>query len=361
MKRIQAVLVGTALAVVLTACDRQQAMTEQEQSTLNVLTTNLKTQCVGRYLIDVPADSAIFGTSEVNGVTIESQAMSLGDYRKAMEVRSAQLKNTESRFGHRFLYVDSDIEGIPESRYFMSLGNVNANSDTDRLIEAYRWERGYRIKMQVQASDARRSVTFKDDPDVRNDPAMTNAPEQSQRVIALLSSARGRPDDEIPTERGTCFQGGFLTGQQWDSEKLHANFVLLAHHDVSFNLETNTDVHGTTTLLQRSKDITATIDKDPQGYAIRKGDVALQGMNAEEWLLGGGTALSIPGFYFTLEANSLGKRDSKPVVMLDFRVGAPSLLTGDFPTIERASLDKDEAIDLWDAVSRTLRPRPRGF
>ncbi|WP_162244409.1 T6SS immunity protein Tli4 family protein [Burkholderia sp. Leaf177] len=31
------------------------------------------------------------------------------------------------------------------------------------------------------------------------------------------------------------------------------------------------------------------------------------------------------------------------------------------PTIKKASLAENEAIALWDAVSRTLRPRPNGF
>ncbi|CAN7295255.1 T6SS immunity protein Tli4 family protein [Trinickia sp. LjRoot230] len=334
-------------------------MTEQEQSTLNVLTTNLKTQCVGRYLVDVPADSAIFGTSEVNGVTIESQAMSLGEYRKAMDAHSVRLKNTESRFGYRFLYVDSEIEGIPESRYFLSLGNPEALTDSERLIEGYRWDRGYRIKMQITASDARNSTYFKDDEDARNSEAMNNVAKKAQRVIALLSSARARPDDEIPTEPGMCFQGGFLAGKPWEHEQAFGQFVMPSHSDTSVGLRTYSNVKEKTSLLERAEEVDKEI-KGAQGRTIRKGPVSLAGTHAEEWLMSGITVLRVKGFHFYLEGNSKIGSPETPLIALNMEVGAPNRVFKE-ATLERVTLTELEAVGLWNAVSRTLRPRPGGF
>ena len=328
---------------------------------MNALTSHLTTRCVGRYLIDVPAEVASFGTTQVSGVDIEAKAMSLDDYHKAMKARSDELRATKSFFGYRFLYADTVIEGIPESRYFLSLGNANAMTDAERLVEMYRWDRGYQIKMRIAASNAKDSVYFKNKPRVKDDPDMTNVSAKAQLVVSLLSRARGRTDDEIPNEPGACFQGGFLVGPQWDSEKIEAYFVLPAHRDVSFSLETNTDVHDDTTLLQRGKEINAALTHDPNGKAIRNGHVALTGMIAEEWLMQKTTVFKIPGFLFSMEANSLPNNDQKPVVMLDMRVGAPSALTDDSATIDKASLIEGEAVGLWDAVSRTLRPRPNAF
>jgi Tle cognate immunity protein 4 C-terminal domain/Tle cognate immunity protein 4 N-terminal domain len=365
MKPFSLLLIAIGVSWLLGACQRQPPLTPQEQTTVNALTSHLKTRCVGRYLIDMPAEMAVYGTIQVSGVDIEAKAMSLEDYHKAMKARSDQLKLTKSSFGYQFLYADTVIEGVPDSRYFVSLGdsdaNSDTNSDTDRLIEAYRWDRGHLIKMQILASYARDSIAFKDDPSVRNDPAMNNLSAKSQVVTSLLSRARGRGDDEIPNEPGVCFQGGFLSGPQWDSEKIETYFVLPAHQDVSFDLETNTDVHDDTTLLQRSKEINAALAHDPNGKAIRKGQVALTGMAAEEWLMQKTTAFKIPGFLFSMEANTPANNDQRPVVTLDMRVGAPSALTDDSATIDKASLTEGDAVGLWDAVSRTLRERPKAF
>lgn len=190
---------------------------------------------------------------------------------------------------------------------------------------------------------------------------MNNLPAKAQLVVSLLSRAHGRADDDIPTDPGVCFQGGFLAGPQWGSEDVDTDFVLSDRHDVSFDLKTDTDVHDETTLLQRGKDINAALAHDPHGKTVRKGDVSLQGMHAEEWLIKGTTDLRVPGFMFSMEANSLPNKENKPVVMLDMGVGAPSPLTGNLRTIDKASLDENESIGLWDAVSRTLRPRPNAF
>lgn len=84
-------------------------------------------------------------------------------------------------------------------------------------------------------------------------------------------------------------------------------------------------------------------------------------MNAEEWLLQGTTFFKVQGIVFSMEANSLDNKERKPVVTLDLETGAPSALTDDSATIDKASLTEDEALGLWDIVSRTLRPRPNAF
>jgi hypothetical protein len=352
---------AACLVLSLGACHRPASLTAQEQTTVKALTDNLKTRCVGRYLIDMPDDAPIFGSTRINGVTIESKAMSQADYQEAMAERSEELKSAKSYFGYRFLYADSTIEGIPGSRYFISLGDIYKDPDTKRIIEAYKWDRGYQIKMSIEASDAINSVSFKDDPAVRNDPDMTDTPEKTQRVVSLLDRARGRTDDEIPSEPGACFPGGFLSGPQRDSEDVETHFVLPNRHDVSFDLKTNTDVHDPKTLLQRGDDINAALKQDPNGKSIRKGVVALQNMTAEEWLAKGTTSFKVLGMFFSMEANTLPSNDRKPVVRLDMYTGERSRLNDGSIPIEKASLDEAEALGLWDAVSRTLRPRPNGF
>jgi hypothetical protein len=275
-----------------------------------------------------------------------------------MNARSKELQSTQSHFGYRFLYDDTIIKDIPESRYFVSLGNPYSDSDTDRLIEAYTWNNGYQIKMQIMASDARNSITFKDDPTVRNDPAMTDAPAKSRTLVSLMSRARGRPDDEIPGEPGVCFQGGFLRGSSWERENVSAEFSLRDHQDVSIELDTNSYIQESDTLLERGNEIQRDL-KSFDGQSIRRGVVDTPHFHAEEWLVSL-TDSGIRGYRFALEANSKIGSPKTPLVSLTMDVGLPKPPL-DAKQPEKASLTEAEAIGAWDAISRSLRPRPNAF
>ena len=359
MKPFSLLLIAIGVSWLLGACQRQPPLTPQEQTTVNALTSHLKTRCVGRYLIDMPAEAAIFGTIDVQGVSIEAKAMSMEDYRKAMQARGDELRATRAWNGYRFLYADTAIDGIPDSHYFVSLGDPRPLTDAERLVEAYRWDRGYQIKMVMKATSAKESVEFKDDPVARDATYMNDLSAKSQVVTSLLSRARGRGDDEIPNEPGVCFQGGWLVGKPWEQEKVRAQFVPSHHNDVSFDLDTDSSIQESDTLLERGGDINEMLHQ-AHGHTLRKGAVDLTGMHAEEWLASGTTVLKVPGFLFSLEANSKNSNSQAPLTILQMDVGSPNRIL-QASHLEKASLTEGEAVSLWDAISRTLRPRPNAF
>jgi hypothetical protein len=347
------------------------SLTSHQKVIVNALTSNLKTRCVGRYLIDMPADSRIFGWLTIQDVKIGAKAMTLDEFNKAMQARSIELKNTKSYFGYRFLRDDNVIQGIPQSRYFISLGNTYTDPDSHQFIEAYRWDNGYQIKMTIEAYDALHSTYYKDDPSSRNDPDMNDLPEKFQRVVSLMRHAHGRTDDEIPKSPGTCFQGGWIDGGQYDHENPSAQFVMPGHDDVDFSLETDTNIHiyGYDTLSDVEGDLAIFLQGHPS-TALRRGKVDLPGMiDPHEELRQGITGDNIPGYMFELEANALDNPGNRPVTKLIFCVGQSNAGTID-PTNgkntgtqppEKASLTESEAVAVWDAISRTLRPRPNAF
>lgn len=358
MKRMLT-LAAVCLALSLHGCTRHGSLTSQEQATVTDLTANLTRRCVGRYLIDMPADAHIFQSIEVDGVQISAEPMTIDAFRRSMQKRSEELNTAKSHFGYRFLYADQEIQGIPESRYFVSLGRTGAMTDADRAIEAYRWDSGYQIRMEIGASSAKDSEYFKDQPSVRDDPDMTNVSERRSRVISLLSKARGRSDDEIPSEPGMCFQGGFLAGKAADREQLKTKFVLAGHHDVNFNLNSYSNIVTDNSLLQRGTDIAKAMSRN-NGRTVRKGTVELPGIPTEEWLMAGITVMEIPGFHFRLEGNARVGRPQSPFITLELDVGGPNKLLNLYE-LDRVSLTEGESVTLWDKVTRTLRPRPNGF
>jgi hypothetical protein len=343
--------------LVTAACARQPSpLSEQEQRTVSELNKNLTTRCVGRYLIDVPADALISGSARVQGVAIESDAMSHKAYRAEVANRKAELTKTRSVDAHPYLYADDPVDG-PDTHYFIYRGNVR-DDPANRVFEVYKWDHGYRFKLGIEGSDFLHPDQTTD-PVVQQMAVKNDVPEKKRIVFDLVRRLRWRDEEEIPTEPGLCFPGAFLPGRARATEVAGAQFVLARNPDVSIGVESNSSIREPNTLLQRSDQIDAALKSMKAGRTIRKGSVASRGIDAEEWLIAGETDLGVQGSMFTLEANSMTSSAQAPLLTVDFNTGSPNAFMQD--RIEAASMSEGEAVALWDVVSRTLRPRPNGF
>jgi hypothetical protein len=341
----------------LTACSTAPApLTLEEKSTVTQLTENLKPHCVGRYLIDLPEDMLASGSATIEGVDVEAEAMPEYEFEHQLEKRAKALHAIKHFEGYRFLYEDGQPDG-KNSRYFISLGDAHELSDSTRVIEAYKWDRGYRITLKIVAHDDTHSIH-------RNEPLYQqnftdDLPAKRQRVLDLLSHIRGRAETDIPKEPGLCFFGGFWVGKATSQENVSTFCYLKEKPDVTFQLDTDSNIRETTTLLDRSVDIHAMLKADGD-KTIRKGPVPLPGLQTtDEWLTAGLTQANIPGQFMTLEANSKVGSAQTPLLTLTMHNGSPPLDIDWKST--HASLTENEAVALWDAVSRTLRPRTQGF
>jgi hypothetical protein len=349
------------MLLALAACGNHPApLTQQEKQTVNELTTNLKTRCVGRYLVDMPEGMYVSGYAKVHGVDIETKAMSGDAYQREIAKREAELKAAKSALGYQFLYQDGEAWG-KGTRYFVHLGSPSDPSDTTRVIEAYKWDRGYRIKLKVTAWDYDHSV-FKEEPSVKQMPIKNNVRERTALVFELLEKVRGRADDEIPAEPGLCFYGGFVPIKAGSEEEVSTLYTLNGQDDINFAFETTPDFRDSITLLQHADSLEARAAlKAMDAKVIRKGTVELPGMKAEEWLFEGLKPGDGRGDTFSLKANEITSSPSSPFLSLDLTTGGQVQIQDQYVKLDKASLTTGEAVALWDAVSRTLRPRPNGF
>lgn len=353
------------MVALVSACNREKSMTEQEKATVHALTTGLETRCMGRYLIDLPKNIRTFGDSVIERVRFEAIPASKAEFLQNISAREANLKSLVNLSGgYRVLYEHGVVPAIPDSYYFVSLDNPEGqSSDMPRIVEAYRWDRGYQIRLQSKAIDMVNSVYVrktKGTPYDTGSELINDVPEKKRLVFGFLGRAEGRDETTIPTVPGVCFLGGFLHGRAGEREDLSGQYYLHDKQDVNFVLETTSFIREKTTLLQRGDSINDAL-KERNGHTVRKGVVDLPGMQAEEWLMAGTTYLYIPGHHFVLEANSKTGSALTPLLELDLDTGdtMPKDWQGDPP--RKASLTENEAVALWDAVSRTLRPRPNGF
>ncbi|KVN95722.1 T6SS immunity protein Tli4 family protein [Burkholderia ubonensis] len=352
--------------LIAAACGRQPAkLTEQEKRNVSKLTENLKTRCVGRYLIDVPDDALSRGDLTVQGVTFETKRMSVDEFVREMNAYEASLIAKKNMYGYQVLYDHGQVPKTPYSRYFVTLSDLDDTADLTRAIEAYKWDAGYEIKLRIEASDWVHStykLKVQNTPYAVPDIPINDVPEKTRLVLSFAASVRGRADDEIPGEPGVCFKDGFLPRKAAVGEDVSVLFALKDKTDVSFTLKTDTDLRELPkdTLLNRLPDIRSAI-KDPNtnGHIIRSGAVDVSSIKAEELLLSGTTSARIPGHNFTLQANTATSGALTPYLVLDMDNGDFNSFTAD--SLKKASLTESEAIALWDIVSRTLRPRPNAF
>ncbi|WP_211452713.1 T6SS immunity protein Tli4 family protein [Collimonas antrihumi] len=352
------------LLLSLSACGYRAApLTFQEKQTVSDMTANLKTRCIGRYLIDVPADVFVDEwRTKVQGIVVEAHPMSQEEYVETIAAREKELKARKTQAGWTFLSANGKAwdEG---SRYFIRLRD-NALTDVRKVIEAYKWHNGYLIKVEAPATDEETSVYVRENP--RPKVLRNNVRENTYAVFALLQRIRGRGEDEIPSEPGFCFNGGFVPGKTGDGEEIKRVFRLRKTPDVTIEFRTDTDIADAKSLLQRGGEINAVISQNDDMKTLRKGVVDLPGLKAEEWLLAMPLLpKDIPGHRFMLEANATIGSTKTPAVTLEMENGASSKYTEDKETgvtnVVKASLSVGEAMAFWDVISRTLRPRPNGF
>jgi hypothetical protein len=200
------------LLLLVSACTKSPPpLTRQEKQTVTELTANLKPRCVGRYVIDVPDDALSAGWATIQGVTFDATPMTPEKFGQAMAAHDAELKATRSRDGYQFVYDQGEVHGVPNSRYFVTLGNRNADSDLGRVIEAYKWDAGYQIKLRIEATDSIHSEfekKMKGTPYEAKDWKVNDVPEKTSLVLSPGSCGR------CDTDRARRLFPGWLSAAQ---------------------------------------------------------------------------------------------------------------------------------------------------
>lgn len=346
-------LLTAGLCLMLAGCDFPPKMTAQEQQAIQALTMQLVPQCVGRYLIDMPAQVELGGMVKIQDALVETVAMSLDQFQKEIAAREAELTKTRSIDAHPFLYVNAPAWD-EHSRYFLHRGSIG-NDPGHRVLEGYRWENGVLIRIELQSSDYTKPDQTKD-PLVRKMAVKNDVPRAATQVFEMLTSFRGRPDGAIPTEPGLCVPGGILLGKSKHDEQVDVDFHLPAYPDVYFNVFTHSTLQVKTSLLWRGGPIAAALRVLDDGRTIRRGTVELPGGRGEEMIVAGPMIVTnVQGQAFRLESNATTGNPEAPFVAVKLSNGGP---TGLEEPLKKASLTEAQALALWDAVSRTLRPRP---
>jgi hypothetical protein len=307
--------------------------------------SNTKTYCIGRYLVDLPADAQINGQSynyKYGAIESYGGSESEGAFVKEMDEREAQLKAGKHRKGYALISVrrpSPSITIFQLSRQLLMGPSIG--------FEAHRWDKGRSFMLQQTGTIPAEYETVLTDVQIN-----------------LLPNLHAREQDDTPSAPGFCLKDGFIANDgahtQRETAGMSFRFAQWPGVLVTFQTMTVTKL-GEPKLLQRmdSGSVPDALKSLVAGIRIlRRGERAINGRDGEEML---STVPSGHGYHlhqFRWEAQGTSISDPlKPTLIVELESGMTS---GDDGEPVRPKLTDEQAIAIFDAVANSVRLRPVG-
>lgn len=310
--------------------DRTQAMTE--------LTQRMKTVCIGRHLLDVPAGSeTAIGDADVEIITIERVPPLVGD----------------GDYAARLLAHEQSLRTAPHETEGSRLRLVRVVNNGALKVFVSRENERDTIMNDVEAfATAERSVWRLH---------YQTANQRVDHVVSLIadiaSKITARDTNSIPSSDGACIAGGLLRRKPEEAESFSGGARDQAlSWTLNFASETRGDYAPSERLFAR---VDRAIDMAGSSSGIktlRRATLTVAGRSAQEYVAlypeKGATI-------FDAKLETYGTQSPmSPMVKLSLEVGWPDKANLQDP---RKFLNQDQALELWDAIVTSVRLRPGAF
>lgn len=335
----------TLLAVVVAGCHR--GPTEQEKQVMAQLTQSMKTQCVGRYLVDLPdsfnwLDPNItlyygrdenFKTLDVNVLDDKATSESVV---KEIAARATKISaETLDKTGKSTLLAQvKEGDGGVMLRYYSDSSGVGIDHQLHLLI-------GH-AHVLIKGSSYEGVSEDKED----------LSPAVEARMLKLATHIHPIGDPE-KTGPGFCL-GGVVIDSDNDYEQGTLYFGKgQGKSKMTLEVDTSSFKERDSTapdLLHRGDKFMSFVTSLK---TLRKGTLTLGGMPAQEVL----TTTKVDGKdaqFFVSETNAPDSSVVKHKLHFEFQAGRADGGTADAPS----PLTDNEAVGLWDAIMKSVRPRP---
>jgi Tle cognate immunity protein 4 C-terminal domain/Tle cognate immunity protein 4 N-terminal domain len=298
-----------------------------------------KTFCIGRYLVDLPADAQINGqTYDYKYGRIDSFSADKVGFEMQMTQREDQLRAGKQKDGYKLKDV---LRPAPTVWIFELQQKLLMGPSVG--FEAYKWidDQAFQLSQEDTLDEKYAEVisTVKAD---------------------VFPNLRARRAGKIPMQPGFCLKNGFIAndgkGAQYESAGMSFKVTHWPGVVITVNISTTTK-SGEKTLLQR-------IDSAPvpamlqsvigQMKTLRKGKHEVNGREGEEVLWTFPTEEGFRTHQFQWEAQGIVDQPLRPNLTVEFESGEQ----GPNGAPQRSRLTDDEAIRGFDAVVNSIRLRP---
>jgi hypothetical protein len=312
----------------------------KEKTTMPTMDKETQTFCVGRHLIDLPADFALAGVSahflpigvDDGGpleVTIEPASVTRAEFLTAVEKRRAAIA--------AFADDTTDI-----------LKDVKTLKDDATLFRILLIDVDYSSELHLLKGDRYLSIETKS--------YHSHFSEAEARLAAFADNTE-LPSAAKELQTGFCL-GTVVVKGKYDAEYASYNFRSKRHPDLMIGVEIDTYARDERqTLLQRVNGPDSLLKKfDARNKVLREGELTVAGMRAQEWLswIKLGEHRDKKQFGFALETMRPTPGPTFPHIHIDLDTGEHDANGDQQPN----SLSDKEAIALWDSIVKTIRLRP---
>ncbi|MFM0156064.1 T6SS immunity protein Tli4 family protein [Paraburkholderia sediminicola] len=170
---------------------------------------------------------------------------------------------------------------------------------------------------------------------------------------------KARDNWAVPAESGFCVDGGIITGSSTHTEEVSQSFALMPGRPalLLIKLRDSMDDDQGQPLTKNLSELRAQLDRMPGSYRIlRKGKRVVAGMDAEEVLFAlQDGPITVYRFYLLAPGNPATL--AQPHTSVELLLGTSS--RSDLPPDQATSpVDEAGALQVWDALLNSLRPRP---
>jgi len=309
------------------------------------MTDRMKTVCVGRFLIDVPANAQVnLRLGMVQGFEVARHDESPDAFAARLHTREAELSAKQNMLGRK------NIESIKEVRSLGFAGKVFVHG----RYRGYGIERGQRkyfetISVEGYVHKAEATYSFVAD---------TYDPDQANVLPALLSKLAERQEEDVPGEPGFCISGALLRDPSSParSESVAMSASLPGHPDLGILFWTNSAAAQGGKLLQRHEAAMGPLTR-ARTRTLRVGERTINGYAGEEVGIKVTELNFATVFSFVWESAGTDDNVLVPHLSLELDTGL-SPQAGGAPV--QSSLSEEAVLLLWAKISSSIRLRPTG-
>jgi hypothetical protein len=342
-------IASLAAALFLGAWVTSAVSSDRDRRAVAKMTGSTKTVCIGRFLIDLPAEAEVsLQRAFIGGFEIGAMAETESQFQRRVRARETDIRQTAlNELGKENLEARSELTGPGlrgEAFVFGRWGTSWMEKDRRVQVDA--------VAIEGHVHNSAREVSF-------NLTAKNYDPARLGKLPILVSHLAERAAHEIPSAPGFCIERGLVTAapaaEQNESVTMFAG--LPGHPDLAIVLSTRAGAKRERGLLARSA---AALARQP--YFVRaaftklaEGERTISGLAGEELVMKVTEANLTTNFSFDWEYAGRPDDVNTPLLTLELQSGI-SPRTGAKPV--QSSLSEAALSDLWNQISSSIRLRP---
>ena len=344
------VIVGLSGAWAIGEIREKRATAQRDQQEVARMTKEMKTVCIGRFLVDMPEEARLDLTRpRIDGFDISSFDEPEADFQVRLSQREERLKAMPDRLGG-----NRNLESVKEVRtedgvvgkIFVHSRNVSEGTRNRGLErERYRYE-GVAVEALIHGKGMSFDISAAD-----------YNPDRIDNLPKLVAKLVPNPDNRPPGEPGFCIYRAWfrdpLTADQGEEIMMFAR--LPSHPDIAFMTILSAGNRSTSPgLLERTADVDANLTPEEKKRIanLRAAPRMIGGITGDEVLTRVTERNDTIAYTFWWEVR--GTPDNVFVPHFVFKMTTGDSAKGPVPT----SLSQEAGIALWDKISSSIRLRP---